>query len=1228
MNKSKRNISEMVVNQIKDILNNSVFVYNNKKHSSFLIQANKGCILSQQLMKGDGKKLVREVEVDSPNEIVLDEFENIFNKTLNLICLIEKQHFTLLIEILPIDLIVSYLTCHYSLMPQLRLNLMKVYTKFLLENNYYISKFLPKLYLSKSISEIDLNLIGRIESNVFISSDINALIKQSEEMKYKEFDYIAENNGFNPILESLKFYVSNKRKYKYYFEDNLDFNLEYFENVILKTTLLSIYKLIFYSKIITADTKYQIYRFIFFFTANCKHFFETMSANDLSILAKKEKIFVTCLRKEEFPTIKSFKDELLDELACDVKDIGDKAFDHLNLELIFCIYFKYLRLFSIYKDLTNGYIYNFQTLVNEMSKNNQDHPQENKESVFGKSGQNFFQQSLKSVSHSRQGSSIIGDSNLYSKKQRNNSGLQEELLYNNQAEESKSKFYPKMTELNIKHKDSAISIIDGKIALVSEVGDKSKISGKKQNVEETDNFYNLLKDGLKEYQEIKEDYFEKNILNDMFLDDNPDLYYVKKTIGMDLFSKLSTTKFDDFNTFPEHNANILEVLNKLFKTEPNIWQQIITESKDAKVFFEFVIKSQLFYTYQFIITDFCRLSFNKEENFHYKQFLNYLEFLRLTCEDHNKIFQTLQINYPVNQQVSLICFIFSVKIQTINYLNTYLEKADLLRFFRSEVKSRDYFNDLTLKLTDYLIEIIQGAINYNFNKISQLPEFHYYVITYYKYFDKLEDKEEFEYSIYQFMRFITCFLEENSNSLENKLKIAKKINPKKLQTLLTYCFKKLHFKLSKNEFVENDENNIKVESNEEGGLFNSNLLNYYFTNEDRFDKAEFVLHHIPHKASEKLIKEYIGNETFYEEPLFNLSICFFMFLKRTSFWRGGEKSLNIINNLKTLSETELDQNEKHISSYNLNKEMFLFYDKLIKDVEISFSIDDTLEESYLRTYKHLFIDSLREHYDQLVENSNNKINVLDTVIFQVHPDTLFVMPMDKDNFIQMAPYDHFNEKLNFFLEYFDTYRNKLLMRKALWETNSTILNSIYLIDYNKMEIISAIFSLIVNLIMLKSVMYRDIVNNVIVFPHLHVAEVIASIHNILLLFLILNWYFFKVYETWKFEEVPQGFWKKIFLLLGLFLKQEIFPFIWNLLFGSLALFSHQKLIFSLQLFMIFNIFPTMSSVLFAVRIRYSQFASTAYMLLILVFMYSAITYYNFSRELKDENGVSIIVFQL
>jgi len=131
---------------------------------------------------------------------------------------------------------------------------------------------------------------------------------------------------------------------------------------------------------------------------------------------------------------------------------------------------------------------------------------------------------------------------------------------------------------------------------------------------------------------------------------------------------------------------------------------------------------------------------------------------------------------------------------------------------------------------------------------------------------------------------------------------------------------------------------------------------------------------------------------------------------------------------------------------------------------------------------------------------------------------------------------------------------------------------------------------------------------------------IGILHNLFLAFFIISWLGFNIFRKWINKKDDMSIIKFTEDCTLLIFSEEIFILLWNFTFGVLALLN-QKLNFliALQLFSIFKIFPTMSSVIFAVQMRYKQFASTGFLLMILILFYTSITYYFFRKDLYSED---------
>ena len=116
---------------------------------------------------------------------------------------------------------------------------------------------------------------------------------------------------------------------------------------------------------------------------------------------------------------------------------------------------------------------------------------------------------------------------------------------------------------------------------------------------------------------------------------------------------------------------------------------------------------------------------------------------------------------------------------------------------------------------------------------------------------------------------------------------------------------------------------------------------------------------------------------------------------------------------------------------------------------------------------------------------------------------------------------------------------------------------------------------------------------------------------LMLLAIISNYMIFKAVKTKYIIEKEE---KTIQYYIEPITNMEIIPFLWSFICGFIGLWLN--FFYPLQLFTIFKISDTMSSVLNSIQMRYRQVLSTAFLLVILLFFYAALTIYFFS--IKDD----------
>ena len=1310
------NINNIITNFILEHITSNLFVNNLEFKINRLIELSNKNTNDINEIKSEQTK----IDISLINTQILYTFKIINN--------IKKEFFILLTQHIPILYVINMLNFYNELELDIRLDLFTIYRKFIVENCFYIHRNLDMEIIKKLIKHYDLLTIGSFEIDYYIHNEqtvhnkkndedllfnnykklsLEDTIKKSTQLYYKDFDFISESNGFLILYENLQMFKHIILKYNSDINNDNKYNLiQIFEEYVLKTCLFSIYKIILFGYSINVDTKYNIYKYVYLFCVNFKFLFEKLSVEE--IIKNKNKLNIKFLDNEsELKTVSNYKLNILESIENDLRDLDSNEIDHLNIKYLFRIFFYYVYQFKVYNILVKDYFFyediNLNNLIIDKCTNN-------KQTITEKNIKFNINNSIEYII--------------------NNNMLIDKSISNNDLNETNIKIAITLKDFK-SNNNSLLNSLFNKI-LYNIVDDYNKLKSNISN--------NIIYDIIK-FNLIENANFKRIYIIDIFnkLKTNTEELHL---INHNNFSYLET------NPLNTSNLKIISIINRIFKLNPDIFQKILAEHNKAKDFLFYVLDKQLIFVFQFILMDSISLNSNEENNVFYKLIIEYIEFLRLTCENHNKIFQTLLINYDINttklnntniendnNRINLMSFMFVLKVILLKYIDSFNSKKDLIKHFRSTKIS--YFQILSDKITDFIVEIKQGAASFNFEKIYNLSEFNSYVDDCLYFIDKIEKTEDFIPLISNFFKLINCFYEENSNNIDNKVNINKKFNLKKLKNIMIYCFKKLHY----NYYGLYGCYNKKAVIYEPD--FNTTVLNENYS--EKHEKniiLNFSFYNIAQNSHLELIKQYIQDEELRNSYLLNIGIYIYINLLRSSYWKGGDKSTAILNELKQCSDINYEiidygskSKEANKNMYNLilKKECYLFFSSLVKQVEISFNVDNKIDDKILKSYKGLFsynknyllnininklysvdllpnennnyIYSLKNHIDIINDkvsnnvdtkeyysdlcissNTSTKTNVFDNVVFIVHPESLFIKEDDGSKFVKIAPYEHFNSKLTFFLEYFETYKNKLLMRKILWDKNSKVLNKLYNINYKTLEVFTALFGLLINLIMLINIRFLDTVNDEIIFKYDYVTNYLNLIHNILLLFLIINWFGFKLFETYKFSKIEKESnaiaptkmcdldnkaayvknseniqdvnlnnilnknisakssntdiinnsnisKKKRFLLnsakmyLSLFYNIEIFPFLWNFKFGVLG-YHNPKLRFllALQLFSFFNIVPTMSSVLYAVKIRYSQFASTAYLLIILVFLYTSIAYYNFRTELVDSNNVWYYLF--
>ena len=1064
--------------------------------------------------------------------------------------------------------------------------------------------------------------------------------------------------------------------------------LKYFKNIILYPTVYSLYKLLYFTPVMTLHYKYYIYKITFLFLQCLKYFFETLLENNDRFLKdeKYKSIFVNMF----FTEAERSKDKII-EIEKIIKDIitplNDlittidtdpkfKPLDTPHLLEYLCQYLKYFTCLSFLPLQFNG------------------------------------------------------------KKFRSEKEEEEE------KEEKEEKEF-----LN-----AANSLLTVKISNFISTYEKLKNDG-------IDNQTNSL----------------INVFAEKTGEDEPEKHQFKVNIILDLMFRMNfkhNKKLSIYARGKDNSFILVNIINKIYKADPDLWHDCLVDiASVTKHVLHDIISSQLTFLIQYIYIDFHKLKDLSDDREALStglsvrnKFLIIIEFLRLFCENHHKIYQTILIHSNINKfllknlEESLDLLDFVLKIPTlsknsIKYLNS---KANFASIFK-KTQITNYFDELIMGITDFLIEVIQGCFESNMryfklpsngsfdskkdgdkneesakekeetemlkkgNVMSTLKsqkdvekkneedegnkDFEKYIETGYYCLDDLKNEND-KLCLAQFLRFLNCFLEEAFNPKENKETIIKMLNPKKMLTGLAECTVEL-YKENKDFLNKNKENN--EENNE-------------------FPKKEENNDEIPEKFSEDLVNLYLTSNKLNENLNYIISSNIFRFLLISSQYKSAEKARRYLKNLKTECEEDkpikVKKNKNEVIG---RREAYRFFSKIVKDVEIFYKPKETLTEQERKKFREFFT---LEQYKMTEENFQKLFDLkgdVQKVVFFINPASLFTKESDLDNFIETSPGDK-NERLDFLLNYMTTFEDNLSIRRKLWKKRNNLLDSLYNINYSLAIFASTFLTLFINIIVLYSsfyinkneiqeqdfntprtlleenyalesgtgiseynyINYHDIYDRMknrtnIVYsmqsfleepgekftddPDNQITEdtnenteeeeedngldleeekevpiwvrqelntqfivFLTIINTIFIIFLMANWFYFEFLKHEKEEEeepdkkdeendeeeadinIGEGKNKEeeTFSILDIFKKfiySDVQILIWNLLLGVIAIISVDfHFLYSIQLFTFFYLVKSLYTLIYSVQIRYDQFGSIFFMIILGSLLFSMIKF--------------------
>lgn len=1144
----------------------------------------------------------------------------------------EDSYFSLLAEyvnISDIDYFLSYL----ELDPIARRIFTITYSKYYAESPFKIFDSLNKKALNQFRRNIDFNLRGKF---LILDEEFETEKKNynSNLLEYNSFrgteDNISMNyytSYFNPEVIFLPL-LTNMEKYKRiisafsedYFRGKMRFFVNYFTDVILFPSIFSIYKILYFSTRASAKYKYLTYRFIYLFMLCYKHFLTCITKNkELNLVGNKKRQSTDNLAfLSKFFDVKEGEDmksstidfmlNVMEELTNDIHVFQTENFEPLKLEILMEKWNNYVKHFTLVKNVLQ---------IKEKHEVEEEPPEDD---LKEKKQKNFKNQE-KSVLDL-----VISFIEEYEERKKDlDNNLLICLYQESTTEQIKKETLKRTIALDLLYR------LEGR--------EKSQSEETHSN---NNNNYNI-RDLTNPTTNMQTEPLNSSKLfssNEAIADAIRNVYNIPvNNHNIQVFNY----EREYISLYSENNSNLLETINKLFKANPDLWQSILTEScfiMKGRIIG--IIRHELTYLIQFIFVKFHKLSKvcgsnNTEYKYEIYEFektylLRIIEFFRLFCENHHKIYQTFFTKmYIQHGEMDLIEFILELPVMILNHSDYFKKKKmrGILKYFRQE--EIEYFSDIADSVNNFLIELIQGSLADNFNYIASRKEFLIFYEYGYRFFDSIDTGEDYEKFSANFLRFINCYLEENTNSVENKIAIVKKFKPSKLLNVLFFSFKKLCYiylvekPKGKHEKVED----IKI------------------------DTQTIHAYNLTESVSKDLLKIFIDDESIRNHHLFILASAIYIFFKSSSFYKSGEKIKSLLNTLQKLSELEPDNiPEKNKQLTITKREVYNFFNTLIKEVEVSYKFNNQMEDIELVKYRDYFDDDFFE-FEKFRKFLKTEVQGIQNVIYVVHPDSLFIETSDLVKFNEIAPFENFDIKLNYILEYYEQLYSFIQLRKFLASKHSKLLTFLFYLNYDRASDISILISIALNAFIVIISMVVDKKLEIKTSPNRNqiyhssspghsltpfgennsnhqseanfllqeyggiAVKVCSIVHLFVLLLLIINWMSFRVFKLKNFvyHNKSISLTTRIKKYMDLLFEKEIFPLVWIFAFGVLALLSDRyKFAYSLQLFAIFSQVPTMQTVIYSVIIRYKQFISATFVIIILMLLYSSLSFFWFRDE--------------
>lgn len=180
--------------------------------------------------------------------------------------------------------------------------------------------------------------------------------------------------------------------------------------------------------------------------------------------------------------------------------------------------------------------------------------------------------------------------------------------------------------------------------------------------------------------------------------------------------------------------------------------------------------------------------------------------------------------------------------------------------------------------------------------------------------------------------------------------------------------------------------------------------------------------------------------------------------------------------------------------------------------------------------------------------------------------------------------------------------------------------------FKDFENFSIFMAVLINLIMIFSIYYRQDKNGeyVMVFPYQLLVFILSLIHLVVVFAGLFGYFYKENFKRKKFDEIYKERLNenKNLAEVPVNKRHEVTIFSdaviilnWNFFIGLIAILDYNlNFLYSLQLFSLISLFPTMRAVISAVRFKYKQFLAAGFIILIFIMFFASIGIIFFQNE--------------